>query len=54
MSLLVLMVLLHVLAYEAIIRQYTLTFIHKLLNCVLYEFIYYSITIANISDFLHS
>jgi hypothetical protein len=53
-ELMVSMVLLHVSAYEAIIRQYTLTSIHKPMNCVLYEFIYYNITIVNESDFLHS
>jgi hypothetical protein len=52
-SLLVSMVLLHVSTYEAITRQHTLTFIHKLFNCVLYEFIYYNITITNASNFLH-
>jgi hypothetical protein len=54
MTLLISIVLVHVLAYEAIIRQYTQTFIHKLLNCVSYEFIYYNRTITNISVFLHS
>jgi hypothetical protein len=52
--LLVSMVLLHVSAYEAIIRQWTLTSIRKLLIRVLYEFIYYNITITNVSDYLHS
>jgi hypothetical protein len=54
MSLLVSMVLLRVSAYEAIIRQYRLTFILKLLNCVLYEFIYYNKTITIVSNVLHS
>jgi hypothetical protein len=55
MSLLVSIVLLHVSAYEAIIRQYTLTSIPILLNRVLYEFLYYNITtITNASDFPHS
>jgi hypothetical protein len=40
------MVLLHVSAYEAIIRQYMLTFIHKLINCVLHEFINYNINLT--------
>jgi hypothetical protein len=42
----------HISAYKAIIRQYTLTIVHRLLNCVLYEFIYYNITtIITVSDF---
>jgi hypothetical protein len=49
-----LMVFLHVSAYEAIIRQYTLTFIQELLNCVLFKFIYYNITITNVPDYLPS
>jgi hypothetical protein len=53
-SLFVSMELLHVSAYEAIIRQYTLTFIHSLLNDILYEFIYYNKTITNVSNFPHS
>jgi hypothetical protein len=43
---------LHVSTYKAVIRQYTLTNIFKLLNCPLYEFIYCNIiTSTNVSDF---
>jgi hypothetical protein len=39
-------------ATSSIIRQYTLINIFKILNCALYEFIYYNIiTITNVSDF---
>jgi hypothetical protein len=45
---------LHVPAYKAIIRQYSLTNTFKLFNCALYKFIYYNIIIILIYLTLHS